>query len=58
MAEEVTSHHVEGSEEMSNVSSKAEVDAEVANSVDPEFPEQAIEENHEPPSGSPIVGFR
>ena len=55
MAEEVTSHHVEGSKGMGNVLSKAEVDAEVADSVDPEFPEQAIEENHQPPSHSPIV---
>ena len=55
MAEEVTSHHVEGSEEMGNASSKAEVDAEVADSVDPEFPKQAIKENHQLSSGSPIV---
>ena len=58
MAEGVNSHHIEGSEGMGIVSSKAEVDAEVADSVGPESPEQAIEENHQPTSGSPIVESR
>ena len=55
MAEGVHSHHTEGLEGMGNVSCKAEADAEAADSVSSESPEQAIEEDHQPTPSSPVV---